>query len=186
VHRTFIFVSRFYTMDINHRLKNITTFILDVDGVLTDGTILVLENGLQARQMSIRDGYGLQLAIKKGYRVLVISGAAASPVVDRLNKLGISDVYMGAADKLGIVNKYMSDHQLSRDELLFMGDDMPDLEVMQSVGLAACPADAIEEIKEISSYISTVNGGEGCVRDVIEKVMKLKGDWTHIQDVKSR
>jgi len=173
-------------MNINDRLKDITTFILDVDGVLTDGTILVLENGLQARRMSIRDGYALQLAVKKGYRIVIISGAAASPVVDRLNKLGIADIYMGAGDKLGIVKKYISEHQLSRDELLFMGDDMPDLEVMQFAGLAACPADAIDEVKKISGYVSTVKGGEGCVREVIEKVMKLKGDWTHIQEVKSR
>ncbi|MBO9660167.1 MAG: HAD hydrolase family protein [Chitinophagaceae bacterium] len=173
-------------MNINDSLKNITTFILDVDGVLTDGTILVLENGLQARRMSIRDGYALQLAVKKGYRIVIISGAAASPVVDRLNKLGIEDVYMGAGDKLGIVKKYVSEHQLTHDELLFMGDDMPDLEVMQFAGLSACPADAIDEVKEISAYISTFRGGEGCVRDIIEKVMKCKGDWTHIQEVKSR
>lgn len=173
-------------MTISDQLKNITTFILDVDGVLTDGTILVLENGLQARRMSIRDGYALQLAIKKGYRVLVISGAAASPVVDRLNKLGIQDVHMGAPDKWGIVKQYMETHQLKRDELLFMGDDMPDLEVMQAVGLAACPADAADEIKQVAAYISVAKGGEGCVREVIEKVMKLKNDWTHVQEVRSR
>ncbi|MCG2615019.1 HAD hydrolase family protein [Terrimonas sp. NA20] len=173
-------------MNINDQLKNITTFILDVDGVLTDGTILVLENGVQARRMSIRDGYALQLAIKKGYRVLVISGAAASPVLDRLNKLGIYDIHMGASDKLSIVRHYMVKHQLLRENLLFMGDDMPDLEVMQSVGIAACPADAVDEIKQISSYISPVKGGEGCVRDVMEKVMKLKGDWIHVQAVASR
>jgi 3-deoxy-D-manno-octulosonate 8-phosphate phosphatase (KDO 8-P phosphatase) len=173
-------------MTINDQLTNITTFILDVDGVLTDGTILVLENGLQARRMSIRDGYALQLAVKKGYRVLVISGAGASPVVDRLNKLGIYDIHMGAADKLSIVRHYMAKHQLMREQLLFMGDDMPDLEVMQAVGLAACPADAADEIKQISSYISPVKGGEGCVRDILEKVMKLKGDWTHVQEVRSR
>lgn len=173
-------------MNINARLKKITTFILDVDGVLTDGTILVLENGLQARRMSVRDGYALQLAVKRGYSVLVISGAAASPVVDRLNKLGIADVYMGVHDKRAIVEKYAKEKGVQREELLFMGDDMPDLEVMQSVGLPVCPADAATEIKEISAYVTSLKGGEGCVREIIEMVMKLRGNWLHAEDVTSR
>lgn len=173
-------------MDINNQLKKISTFILDVDGVLTDGTILVLENGLQARGMSVRDGYALQLAVKRGYRVLVISGAAASPVVDRLNKLGITDVHMGAQDKRAIVEKYASEKGLQQEELLFMGDDMPDLSVMQYVGLPVCPADAVTEIKEIALYITSLKGGQGCVREVIEKVMKLRGNWLHEEEVTSR
>jgi len=173
-------------MDINAQLKKISTFILDVDGVLTDGTILVLENGLQARKMNVRDGYALQLAAKRGYRILVISGAATSPVVDRLNKLGVTDVYMGAHDKRGIVEKYALEKGLRRDELLFMGDDMPDLDVMQYVGMPVCPADAVTEIKEISFYTTSLKGGEGCVREIIEKVMKLRGDWLHATDVSSR
>jgi 3-deoxy-D-manno-octulosonate 8-phosphate phosphatase (KDO 8-P phosphatase) len=173
-------------MNINDQLKNITTFILDVDGVLTDGTVLVLENGLQARRMSIRDGYALQLAVKRGYRILVISGAAASPVVDRLNKLGITDVHMGAKDKKSIVDQYTAEHGLSREELLFMGDDLPDLEVMQSVGVPVCPADAVEEIKAISVHITSLKGGEGCVREIIERVMKLRGNWMHSVEISSR
>jgi len=170
----------------NERLKKITTFVFDVDGVLTDGTILVLENGLQARRMSIRDGYALQLAVKKGYHVLVVSGAAASPVVDRLNKLGITDVHMGVADKKALLEEYMAAKGLQREELLFMGDDMPDMDVMRFAGLAACPADAIAEIKEISSYVSSIKGGEGCVREIIEKIMKLRGHWQHSEEVSSR
>ena len=173
-------------MDINDQLKKITTFILDVDGVLTDGSILVLEGGLQARRMSVRDGYALQLAVKRGYRVLVISGAAASPVVDRLNKLGIADIHMGAHDKRVIVEKYAAEKGLMREELLFMGDDMPDLEVMQYVGLPVCPADAATEIKEISAHTTSLKGGEGCVREIIEKVMKLRGDWLHATEIPSR
>ncbi len=130
--------------------KNITTFIFDVDGVLTDGTVLVLENGLQARRMSIKDGYALQLAVKSGYQVLVVSGAAASPVVDRLNKLGIDDVHMGVIDKKDFVIRYMTTHQLTTGEVLYMGDDIPDLEVMSLVGLPACPADAVAEVKDIA------------------------------------
>jgi 3-deoxy-D-manno-octulosonate 8-phosphate phosphatase (KDO 8-P phosphatase) len=173
-------------MSINERLKKITTFVFDVDGVLTDGTILILENGLQARRMSIRDGYALQLAVKKGYHVLVISGAAASPVVDRLNKLGITEVHMGVGDKKVLLEEYVTAKGLQREELLFMGDDMPDLDAMRFAGLAACPADAIAEIKEISSHVSPVKGGEGCVREIIEKIMKLHGHWQHSEEVSSR
>ena len=166
--------------------KKITTFIFDVDGVLTDGTVLVLENGLQARRMSIRDGYALQLAIKKGYRILIVSGAAASPVIDRLNKLGIKDIHMGVADKKAFIEIFISNNNLEKEQVLFMGDDMPDLPGMSVVGLPACPADAVTEIREIAQYISPLNGGFGCVRDVIEKVLKLKGDWQHTEDIASR
>lgn len=157
-----------------------------MDGVLTDGSVLVLENGLQARKMSIKDGYALQLAIKKGYRILVVSGANSSPVGDRLNKLGITDVSMSVADKKLFVEKFMTDNKLQADEILYMGDDIPDLEVMSIVGLSACPADAVAEIKTISKYISPFNGGNGCVRDVIEQVLKLNDHWHHQKDVTSK
>lgn len=164
----------------------ITTFILDVDGVLTDGTVLVLENGLQARRMSIKDGYALQLAVKKGYRLLVISGAGASPVIDRLHKLGITDVHMGITDKKDFILQYMNAHQLQKEALLFMGDDMPDLPAMQVVGLPACPADAADEIKAAAVYISPLAGGTGCVRDVIEKVLKANDHWGIEEGVASK
>jgi len=164
----------------------ITTFIFDVDGVLTDGTVLVLENGLQARRMSIKDGYALQLAVKKGYKLLVISGAGASPVIDRLHKLGITDVHMGIIDKKDFILQYMDMHRLKKEELLFMGDDMPDLPAMQAVGLPTCPADAADEIKTAAAYISTVAGGMGCVRDVIEKVLKANGHWGAAEGVASK
>ena len=166
--------------------KDITTFIFDMDGVLTDGTVLVLENGLQARTMYIKDGYALQLAIKKGYRVIVLSGATAPSVIDRLNKLGITEIHMGVTDKYGFVMNYALQHNLSKEEILFMGDDIPDLEVMALAGMASCPADAINEIKGVAIYISSFKGGQGCVRDVIEHVMKNRGDWHHIREVASR
>jgi 3-deoxy-D-manno-octulosonate 8-phosphate phosphatase (KDO 8-P phosphatase) len=166
--------------------KSITTFIFDVDGVLTDGTILVLENGVQARRMSIKDGYALQLAVKKGYRLLVISGAASSPVVDRLNKLGVTDIHMGIADKKAYVKNFIANKNLTAEQVLFMGDDMPDLGPMSIVGLPVCPADAVTEIKEIVKYISPLNGGYGCVRDVIEKVLKLRNDWQPADEITSR
>ncbi len=164
-------------MNILEKFKPITTFIFDVDGVLTNGTLLVLNDGQLARQMNIRDGYALQLAIKKGYRVAIISGGTSEAVKDRLEKLGIAGVFMQVQNKKEKLVEYCSTHNLKWDEILFMGDDIPDYSPMQMVGLACCPADAATEIKQISKYISPINGGSGCVRDVIEKVLKLNGHW---------
>lgn len=155
----------------------INTFIFDIDGVLTDGSLLVMPDGLMVRKMNIKDGYALQLAIKKGYRVIVISGGNSPEVKDRLNKLGIHAVHMQVTDKLGLLKSILSETQIAQDSCLYMGDDIPDLECMKWIGLPVCPADAVSEIKEISLYISAVAGGMGCARDVIEKVMKLRGDW---------
>lgn len=166
--------------------KNITTFIFDIDGVLTDGSVLVLENGVQARRMSVKDGFALQLAVKTGYRVIAISGSSPSPVIDRLNKLGIAEVNMSVLDKISFVTSYIEKNKLKKEEVLYMGDDIPDLAVMPLVGLASCPADAAPEIIEAANYISPVNGGYGCVRDVIEKVLRLNDHWHHRDDVASR
>jgi 3-deoxy-D-manno-octulosonate 8-phosphate phosphatase (KDO 8-P phosphatase) len=173
-------------MNIIDRFKKITTFIFDMDGVLTDGSVLVLENGLQARRMSIRDGYALQLAVKKGYRLLVVSGADSSPVTERLNKLGITEVHMSVANKKAFVEKYIAANKLVAEEILFMGDDIPDHSVMSMVGLPVCPADAVAEIRAISKYISPATGGNGCVRDVIEQVLKLNDHWHHLEDIASK
>lgn len=170
----------------NGLFRIIKTFIFDIDGVLTDGSVLVLENGLQARRMSIKDGFALQLAIKTGYRVVAVSGSSPSPVIDRLNKLGISEVHMLVLDKKTFVNSYIEKNRLGRKEVLYMGDDLPDLPVMPIVGLGACPADAVPEIKNAASYVSPVNGGYGCVRDVIEKVLRLNDHWHFRTDVASR
>lgn len=160
-----------------HLFKPITTFIFDVDGVLTNGTLLVLNDGQLARQMNIRDGYALQLAIKKGYRIAIISGGTCDAVKQRLQKLGVQDVYMKVENKKEKLLEYCTTHNLKWDEVLFMGDDIPDYSPMQMVGLACCPADAATEIKQISNYISPIIGGSGCARDVIEKVLKLNGHW---------
>jgi 3-deoxy-D-manno-octulosonate 8-phosphate phosphatase (KDO 8-P phosphatase) len=128
--------------------------------------------------MSIKDGYALQLAVKKGYRILVISGANSPQVTDRLNKLGITDVHMSVTDKKDLLERYMATHKLKSEEILFMGDDMPDLLAMSVVGLPACPADAVDEIRQVSKYISTFTGGNGCVREVIEKVLKANNHWS--------
>jgi 3-deoxy-D-manno-octulosonate 8-phosphate phosphatase (KDO 8-P phosphatase) len=166
--------------------KKITTFIFDVDGVLTDGTVMVMENGLQARRMSIKDGFALQLAIKTGYRVAVVSGSSPSPVVDRLEKLGVSEVHMAVEDKRSFIINYIERNNLTPEDVLFMGDDLPDLPAMSAVGLPACPADAVNEIKEVVKYISPLHGGMGCARDVIEKVLKLNEQWTNLPGVASR
>jgi 3-deoxy-D-manno-octulosonate 8-phosphate phosphatase (KDO 8-P phosphatase) len=166
--------------------KDITTFIFDIDGVLTDGSVLVLENGLQARRMSIKDGFALQLAVKNGYRVLAVSGSSPSPVIDRLNKLGVKEVHMSVLDKKSFVDSYMEKNKLKKKEVLYMGDDMPDLPVMSAVGLSSCPADAAFEILQVAKYVSPLNGGYGCVRDVIEKVLRPNDHWRYHDDVASR
>lgn len=166
--------------------KHITTFVFDVDGVLTNGTLILLPNGVMARSMNIKDGYALQLAIKKGYRVLVISGGDSPEVVERLNKLGVSEVWMKVKDKKSLLDKYLKEHAIDNKAVLYMGDDIPDLSVMQSAGLACCPADAVQEIKDLSIYISHLSGGVGCVRDVIEKVLKLRGDWNDDTNIQAK
>lgn len=157
--------------------KPITTFVFDVDGVLTDGSVLLLDDGQMARQMNIKDGYALQLAIKQGYRVVVISGGDSPAVKTRLEKLGVKDIFTQINDKKDKLLQYAMQYGLKWEELLFMGDDIPDLKAMQLAGLACCPADAVPEIKQISTYISPFDGGRGCARDVIEKVLKLNDHW---------
>ncbi|MFT4155310.1 KdsC family phosphatase [Parafilimonas sp.] len=157
--------------------KNINAFVFDVDGVLTDGALLVLDNGLMARKMHVKDGYALQLAIKKGYSIFIISGGKSPQVRDRLLKLGVENIFMGEENKLEKLQELEKKFNLTKEEILYMGDDIPDMGVMQYCGLACCPADAVAEVKTISKYISSFKGGEGCVRDVIEKVMKLQGKW---------
>jgi 3-deoxy-D-manno-octulosonate 8-phosphate phosphatase (KDO 8-P phosphatase) len=164
-------------MSVLEKFKSIRTFVFDVDGVMTDGGVLVFESGEQVRRMSTRDGYSLQLAIKKGYRVVVISGALSEGVRQRLHYLGIRDIFLDIHDKVGLLRQYASDHGLEANDMLYMGDDMPDFQPMQFVGLACAPADAAPEIRHIAAYISSFNGGQGCVRDVIEKVLKLNGHW---------
>ena len=164
-------------MNLLEKFKPITTFVFDVDGVLTDGTLLILNDGQMARQMNIKDGYALQLAIKKGYRVVVISGGTSEAVTMRLNKLGVTDVFLPVENKKEKLIAYVEQYQLKWEEVLFMGDDMPDHAAMQLAGLPCCPADAVAEIKQISTYISPVEGGKGCVREVIEKILKLNGHW---------
>jgi 3-deoxy-D-manno-octulosonate 8-phosphate phosphatase (KDO 8-P phosphatase) len=155
----------------------IRTFVFDVDGVLTDGSLLLTEDGHQLRSMNIKDGYAMQLAIKKGYDIWVISGANSEAVKTRLNKLGIQHVHIGIESKKEVLHELAQHSKTGLESVLYMGDDMPDYDVMQLCGLPCCPNDAVPEIRQVAKYISPLNGGKGCVRDVIEKVLKLNGDW---------
>ena len=158
-------------------LKKITCFVFDVDGVLTNGEVIVMPDGVLVRKMNIKDGYALQLAIKKGYQVWIISGGNSNEVEDRLHNLGIKEVHMRVKDKRALLQELSILHNVPLSEMLFMGDDMPDYEAMNIVGVAACPKDAAVDIKSIAAYIALANGGAGCAREVIEKVLKLNDHW---------
>jgi len=174
------------SMNILDQFKQITTFVFDVDGVLTDGTLFVFDDGQFVRRMNIKDGFALQLAVKKGYRVAIISGGTSDAVTQRLNKLGIQDVFMQVTDKKAKLTAYAQQYNLKWHEVLFMGDDIPDYEVMKQVGVPCAPADAAMEIRQIAKYIAQLPGGQGCVREVIEKVLKLNNNWELHTDVASK
>jgi 3-deoxy-D-manno-octulosonate 8-phosphate phosphatase (KDO 8-P phosphatase) len=159
------------------KLNNITTFIFDFDGVLSDGMVLLNEEGHYLRRTNVKDGYALQLAIKKGYHVAIISGAQAEGMFKRLFNLNIKDIFLGVPNKLKVYEELKEKYQLSDEEIIYMGDDIPDFEVMRKVGVACCPADAATEIKEIADYISDKKGGEGCARDIIQQTLKLHKNW---------
>jgi 3-deoxy-D-manno-octulosonate 8-phosphate phosphatase (KDO 8-P phosphatase) len=159
-------------------LKHITTFIFDVDGVLTDGTINVTTSGEMLRTMNIKDGYALKTAIDKGFNMCIISGGSNEGVRLRLAGLGIKDIFLGAHDKIEQLNEYFEKLQIKSENVLYMGDDIPDFPVMKLVGLPCCPQDAVPEIKNISKYISHKKGGDGAVRDVIEQVLKVQEKWS--------
>jgi 3-deoxy-D-manno-octulosonate 8-phosphate phosphatase (KDO 8-P phosphatase) len=159
------------------KLREITTFVFDVDGVLTTGDVLTSASGELFRTFNIKDGYALQLAVKRGYHVCVISGGKGLAMEKRFAGLGIPDVYLGVGDKVEVFGNYLDIYGLCAAEVLYMGDDIPDLNVMKLVGVPCCPADASSDIKAICSYISPFNGGKTAVRDVIEKVLKIQGNW---------
>jgi 3-deoxy-D-manno-octulosonate 8-phosphate phosphatase (KDO 8-P phosphatase) len=164
-------------MNILELFETIRVFVFDIDGVLTDGMLHVQEDGELLRRMNIKDGYALQLAVQKGYKIWVISGGKTNAAKQRLNKLGVETVFVAVEDKISLFQSFIEKGSYEKHQLLYMGDDMPDLKAMMLCGLRTCPADAIGEIKSISQYISPYNGGYGCARDVIEKVLKINNDW---------
>lgn len=159
------------------RFREVDTLIFDVDGVFTDGTMLVTDNGEMHRTVSARDGFVIRHALQSGYRIAIITGGTSEGIRQRFEKLGVPDVFIGVADKLSVFRSYVEMHQLDPERILYMGDDIPDYEVMRLVGLPTCPSDAATEIQAISQYISPFKGGHHCVRDVVEKVLKLNGHW---------
>lgn len=161
------------------KFREVHTFIFDVDGVMTDNQILITEDGHLLRKMNVRDGYAIKKAVKAGFRVCIITGGSSEGVRKRLEGLGVIDIYAGKQQKMEAFKEFVEKYDLNLHGILYMGDDFPDRPVMQRVGVPTCPADAIPEILEFVDYISPFKGGDGCVRDVIEKVMKLQGKWTH-------
>ena len=165
-------------------MNHISTFIFDVDGVLTDGKVHVTQTGEMLREMHIRDGFAMKAALESGYNVCIISGGSNEGVRIRLKNLGITDIHLAAPNKVETFKEYIELYQIKPEHVLYMGDDIPDYHVMKLVGLPTCPQDAAPEIKGISNYISHVNGGQGAVRDVIEQVMKVQGKWHTYYDGK--
>ena len=164
-------------MNYKIKLNHINTFIFDVDGVLTDGTVTLFGNGEQVRKMCSRDGYAMQYAKKKGYKIAIISGGRSKGVKQRLDMLGNHDIYLACSNKIEAFNDLIKKYHLNTEHILYMGDDLPDWEVMQKVGLPTCPQDAATEIKEIAEYVSPFIGGSGCVRDIIEQTLRVQGNW---------
>ncbi len=161
------------------KLAPIKAFVFDFDGVMTNGDVWVYGDGETVRCGNIKDGFAIQYAVKKGYIVAVISGATSKSIDNRMRMLGVEQIYTGCGDKIKTYEKFLADNGLKEEEVLCMGDDLPDYPLLQRVGVATCPADAAVEIKEIADYISLFPGGRGCVRDVVEQVLRLQGNWFH-------
>ncbi len=163
--------------NIQQKFSQIKAFAFDIDGVLSCDTIPLHPNGEPMRTVNTKDGYAIQLAVKKGFPVAVITGAQTNSLLIRFDMLGVHDVYLKAKQKVPIFQSFLEKYNLKAEEVLYMGDDIPDYEVMKLCGLAACPADAVPEILNIAHYISPKNGGLGCGRDVVEQVLKAQGKW---------
>ncbi len=162
---------------INYDLSKITTIIFDVDGVLSTSTIPMSAEGNPMRSVNIKDGYAIQLAVKQGLRLAIITGGKDDAIMGRYSKLGMNDIFMACGVKIEVLRKYMAEHNLTKEEIIYVGDDIPDYEVMHEVGCPCCPKDACSDIRDISTYISPYNGGMGCARDILEQVMRAQGLW---------
>ena len=167
---------------INYDLTKIKALCFDVDGVLSAETIPMGEDGNPVRTANIKDGYAMQLAVKMGLRLAIMTGARVESIRHRYEALGIRDIYIGCGRKLPVDEEFRAKYGLYHTEILYMGDDIPDLEVMQHCGCPCCPADAATEVREVSRYVSHLRGGYGCGRDVIEQVMRAQGKWLSDQD----
>lgn len=164
-------------MNYKEKLKQIKALVFDVDGVMTDGKIIISSDGSFTRQVNVKDGFILKLAILKGYHVGIITGGADPMITQRFKALGITDIYTNSHHKIKDLEDILFKYDLKPEEVLYMGDDILDMETIQEVGLGCCPGDAAPEVKEVADYISPKNGGNGCVRDVVEQVMRVQGNW---------
>ncbi len=164
-------------MNYKTRLKDITTIVLDVDGVLTNGDVFLDSSGQMLRTMNTRDGFAMKTAIDKGYKICVITGGNSPQVKKRLNYLGIYDVFLEVKDKMAVLKKYLKKNKITFEQILYVGDDIPDYEPIKHASIGVAPNDACEEILAIADYVSHKNGGRGCVREILEQVMKIRGDW---------
>lgn len=158
-------------------LRTVKAFVFDVDGVLSSPQVWLHPSGDLMRTMNTKDGYALQYAVKRGYPIGIITGGNTESVAMRFKGLGITDIYLGSSYKLDDLKDFLFKYDLKPEDILYMGDDLPDYEVMTKVGIPCCPSDAVEEIKSVAHYISPFAGGKGCARDVIEQVLRLHGRW---------
>jgi len=159
------------------KLRGIKAFVFDVDGVLAENLVRLHPSGDLMRTMNTRDGYAMVKAIKSGFPIGIISGAKSPSIITRFESMGVNDIYLNSSNKLEHLFDFMSVHKIKAEDLLYMGDDIPDIEAMKAVGLPTCPNDAAEEVQGISEYISNFPGGRGCVRDIIEQVLRAQGKW---------
>lgn len=171
-------------MNYKAKLHEIKAFVFDYDGVVSDGNIWSANDTIIVRSGNVKDGYAMQYALRKGYLIAILSGGSGDSIRSRMKMLGVEDVYLGSHRKKEIFEDFLKDKQLLPEQVLYVGDDIPDYDVMRLAGVSACPADAAEEIKAVADYISHKNGGCGCVRDVIEQVLRLQGQWFH-EDAKA-
>ena len=164
-------------MSYKNKLSQISTFIFDVDGVLTDGSVILEHSGEMVRTMHTKDGYALQHAVKKGYHIVIISGGSSVMVKKRLEGLGVEHIYLGKDHKLPVLHEHLQKHNISINQVLYMGDDIPDLPCLKVVAISSCPKDASVEVREVCDYISHIDGGKGCVRDVLKQTMRIQNKW---------
>ena len=162
---------------INYDLVKIRAVVFDLDGVLSSETIALGGDGTPMRTVNIKDGYAIQLAIKMGLRVAIISGCRIEAVRKRYEGLGMQDIYLGADVKIKVYDDFIAKYNLNDDEVIYMGDDVPDLEILRRVGCPVCPQDACPDVKDACLYVSPYRGGYGCGRDVIEQTLRAQGKW---------
>ncbi|MFT4523410.1 MAG: 3-deoxy-D-manno-octulosonate 8-phosphate phosphatase (KDO 8-P phosphatase) [Bacteroidia bacterium] len=167
-------------LNVLSKFKPIKAFVLDVDGVLTDGSVLATEAGEQLRTMNIKDGFAINQAVQRGYLIIAISGGSSEGVQKRLTKLGVQEIHLAVNNKVEVLNAVLSKHKITPAQCMGVGDDLPDYEMLKLVGLSCCPSDAAREILEMVNYVSSKNGGQGCIRELIEMVLRLNNDWPQL------